>query len=165
LIFVTVGGQLPFDRLVRHVDDWAAKHPDVPVFAQIGHSDFVPPHLSHARLLPGAEFQRRMQEADAIVGHAGMGTILTALELRKPLLIFPRRAAQGEHRNDHQLATARYFAESGLVRAAFDETELGRALDELGHWEAGTGISPVASQELLARIRSFVFGEPAEEAS
>jgi UDP-N-acetylglucosamine transferase subunit ALG13 len=90
-----------------------------------------------------------------------MGTILTALEIRKPLLIFPRRAEQGEHRNDHQLATARYFAESGLVRAAFDEASLLQELDELGGWEPSAGIATVASDELIGRIRSFVFDGPA----
>ena len=161
MIFVTVGGQLPFDRLIRHVDDWAAKHPDVEVFAQIGRSEFAPRHLDSAKLLPGVEFMERMQTADAIIGHAGMGTILTALEIRKPLLIFPRRAEQGEHRNDHQLATARYFAESGLVRAAFDEASLLQELDELGGWEPSAGIATVASDELIGRIRSFVFDGPA----
>jgi hypothetical protein len=28
LIFLTVGAQMPFDRLVRLVDDWAARHRD-----------------------------------------------------------------------------------------------------------------------------------------
>ena len=46
-----------------------------------------------------------MDAAAAIVAHAGMGTILTALETGKRLLVMPRRAALGEHRNDHQLAT------------------------------------------------------------
>ncbi len=60
-----------------------------------------------------------MQAATAIVAHAGMGTILTALEMGKPLLVMPRRAALGEHRNDHQLATASRFAELGRVKVAF----------------------------------------------
>ena len=55
----------------------------------------------------------RMVAADAIIAHAGMGTILTALEMGKPLLVMPRRAELGEHRNDHQLATAMRFADLG----------------------------------------------------
>ena len=60
-----------------------------------------------------------------------MGTILTALELGKPLLVMPRRAALGEHRNDHQLATVRRFAELGSVEVALDESELALKLDDL----------------------------------
>ena len=72
-----------------------------------------------------------MVAADAIVAHAGMGTILTALELGKPLLVLPRRASLGEHRNEHQLATARRFADTGRLAVAFDESELAQRLDEL----------------------------------
>ncbi len=38
MIFVTVGEQLPFDRLVRAVDEWAAAS-GKEVFAQIGNSE------------------------------------------------------------------------------------------------------------------------------
>jgi UDP-N-acetylglucosamine transferase subunit ALG13 len=160
LILVTVGGQLPFDRLVGRVDAWAGVRGAPPVFAQIGQSDFVPSHMDYAKLLPVSEFERRVVECDAIVAHAGMGTILTALEHQKPLLIFPRRADQGEHRNDHQIATARYFAESGLVRAAFSEADLDRELSSIESLRPAEGISRFASDELIGRIRSFVFPGP-----
>lgn len=157
MILVTVGGQLPFDRLVEQVDRWAGAGGVFQVFAQIGKSDFVPSHMEYAKVLPNSEFNRHMEECDAIVAHAGMGTILTALEHRKPLLIFPRRAAQGETRNDHQVATARYFADRGLVRVAFDEEELERELSGLHDLRPVEGISPFASDELITRIRGFVF--------
>ena len=32
-----------------------------------------------------------------MVGHAGMGTIITALQSAKPLLVLPRIGALGEH--------------------------------------------------------------------
>jgi UDP-N-acetylglucosamine transferase subunit ALG13 len=35
-----------------------------------------------------------------------MGTILSAAELGKPVILMPRRAKFGEHRNDHQQDTA-----------------------------------------------------------
>jgi len=37
MIFVTVGAQMAFDRLIRAVDAWAGVHPAVSVFGQIGH--------------------------------------------------------------------------------------------------------------------------------
>ena len=51
MIFVTVGTQLPFDRLVRAVDAWAAEHPQVDVFGQIGPASFRPKHFAHADTL------------------------------------------------------------------------------------------------------------------
>ena len=43
MIFVTVGSQLPFDRLVRAVDDWAAGNGGAAAFAQIGASSYLVP--------------------------------------------------------------------------------------------------------------------------
>jgi UDP-N-acetylglucosamine transferase subunit ALG13 len=159
VIFVTVGTQLPFDRLVGAVDAWAADG-DRDVFAQIGPSSLVPAHLQHARFVPPAECRERMRAADAIVAHAGMGTILSALELGKPLIVLPRRAALGEHRNEHQLATARRFAELGSVAVAFHEDELAARLDALTAAPAASEdagrISPYASDRLVSAVRAFI---------
>ena len=66
--------------------------------------------------------------ADAIIGHAGIGTIITALQLAKPLLVMPRQGALRETRNDHQLATARRFCNFPSVHVAQDEHDLQRWL-------------------------------------
>ena len=97
-----------------------------------------------------------MLRADAIVAHAGIGTILTALEIGRPLLVMPRRAALGEHRNDHQLTTARRFAELGKVKVAFDEVELRLRLDELDRVPAQARIGTSAPDDFVAALRAFI---------
>jgi UDP-N-acetylglucosamine transferase subunit ALG13 len=156
LIFVTVGAQMPFDRLIRSVDAWAGSRGRSDVFAQVGPSDYVAHHLATTRFLDPLSFGRRVEEAAALVAHAGMGTVLTALELGKPLLVFPRESARRETRNDHQIATARHFSASGRVLAAFDEEELWERLDEIESFRPGSRIGSQASQQLLERIRAFV---------
>lgn len=165
MIFVTVGTQLPFDRLVTAVDRWSAARraasDPVRVFAQIGPTDLVPACVEHARFVEPGRCAELMREADAVVAHAGMGTILTALELGKPLLVMPRREALGEHRSDHQMATARRFAGVG-VNVAFDELELAQLLDSLrdgGDGRDGGGgprIGQSAPQDFLARLAGFI---------
>lgn len=155
MIFVTVGTQLPFDRLVRCVDDWAgASGSDV--FAQMGPSRLRPRHIGYRDFLSPQESHERMLEAEVIVAHAGMGTILSAFELGKPLLIMPRHAAFGEQRNDHQVATARHFAQTGEVTVAFDVDELRADLDDLEHLAVHEPIGPYASAELIAALRAFI---------
>lgn len=39
MIFVTVGHQTPFDRLIRLVDRWAEENMRHDLFAQIGHGE------------------------------------------------------------------------------------------------------------------------------
>lgn len=156
MIFVTVGTQVPFDRLVRGVDAWASARGRRDVFAQTGASAWRPAHIEHAPFLDPEDFRRRFDAADAIVAHAGMGSIITALEMGKPILVMPRLSSLGEHRNDHQVATAKRFLELGSVAVAFEEAELAARLDGLGSLEGGRRIGATASPRLLAVLREFI---------
>lgn len=158
MIFLTVGTQLSFDRLVRAVDRWAGQDSSRVVHAQTAKSDFVPQHLKATPFMSPQECRRLMEQAGVIVAHAGMGTIIAALEMGKPLLIMPRRADLGEQRNDHQLATARYFGDRG-VAVAWDEHELSKWLDQLDAVSAPTTIKPHAPEPMIDAIRRFINGE------
>ena len=157
MIFVTVGHQMPFDRLVAAVDRWAAETGAGrdEVFAQIGTGGAAPRHIEHAARLGPDEFRRRLTDADAIVAHAGMGTILSAIELGRPLLVLPRRAHLGETRTDHQVATARHFADAGYVLAADTEDEIATRMDELRTFRPRSTIGAAAEPRLIERLRKF----------
>lgn len=162
MIFVTVGEQLPFDRLVRAFDQWAGLSREE-VFAQIGKSSYPPTYIQYKQFLDSDEFKARLAEADAIVAHAGMGTIISALEIGKPILVMPRRAFLGEVRNDHQVATAKRFSQVYAIAVAMDEGELLEKLDrinEAGPPRSAARAERVASQELIEAIRSFISCEP-----
>ncbi len=148
---------MSFDRLVGAVDSWAGERKRDDVFAQIGPTDWRPEHIESACFLDPPEFRQRVEDAAAIVAHAGMGSIITALELGKPIIVLPRLGELRETRNDHQVATARRLAEMGRVHAAFDQDELMDLLDRIDEIAAGETICDCASDELLGAIRSFIF--------
>jgi len=150
---------MPFDRLVQVVDDWAEMDGRDDVLAQIGSSEYRPRHVRFKSFLRPREFREMLERSDRIVAHAGMGTILQALECGKIPLVFPRRAALGETRSDHQVATARRFRSAGLVRAALDEVELCRELSGMGEWQAVGRVGPHAPDRLVSRIRQATFGD------
>ncbi len=154
MIFVTVGHQTPFDRLVRAMDAWAAAGGGE-CFAQIGEGVYEPRHMRWQRFLSPAEFADAMERATLLVGHAGTGTILSALQLGKPVLVLPRRAAFGETRNDHQVATARRFREAGYVLVADQEAELPVRIRELEGAAVKT-IGPHAQPGLIEAVRAFL---------
>lgn len=158
-IFVTVGTQLAFDRLVAAVDAWAGERGRGDVFIQTGPGGYTPEHAGHARFVSPDEFRARCEGCSAIVAHAGMGSILTALDLGKPIVVMPRKASLGEHRNEHQLATARRFKEMGSIAVARDESELPGLLDALDSLEPGAGIGAHADASLIGAVRSVVLGE------
>ena len=158
MIFVTVGTQVPFDRLLRVVDEWAGDAGRDDVFAQTGESALTPAHVEAVPFLAPGEFTARFEAAAAVVAHAGMGTILGCLQHGKPLIVMPRRASLGEHRNEHQLATARRFQEKGLIHVALDEEELGKLLPEIDELSCLGQVRDRASDELLEALQEFTFG-------
>lgn len=159
LIFVTVGAQMPFDRLVGAVDRWASDRNRSDVFAQIGQSDYRPQRIECRQLLEPDEFRRRYEAASAIVAHAGTGSIITALQMGKPIIIMPRRASLMETRNDHQVATAEQFKKFSSVVVAWDEHELPAKLDEIDGMVGQASVGQYASEELLKAIRGFIDGD------
>ena len=156
MIFVTVGAQMPFDRLVHAVDAWACERGRTDVFAQIGESDTPPGHIEWARFLSPPEFASRVREADLIVAHAGTGSIISALRAGKPIVVLPRHSSLKETRNDHQIATAERFASTEGVYSAMDLDELTERLDESDGYAGGGGISTEASPELIDAVSGFL---------
>jgi UDP-N-acetylglucosamine transferase subunit ALG13 len=124
VIFVTVGSQMPFDRLVIGMDAWAAKHRDHVVTAQIGESSYAPKAMAAVNSLPPAQFVQRVREADLVVAHAGMGSVISAAEYGKPMVLLPRRGDLRETRNDHQMATVKWLALKEGIFVAQDESKL-----------------------------------------
>lgn len=126
MIFATTGTQLAFPRLMAALEALA---PDLGerIIAQAGPESGAAeayPHLDIRTHLAPADYDRIVTEARVIVAHAGIGTILTARRHGKPLILVPRRLDQGEHRNDHQLATARQVADLPGIFIAWEVTEI-----------------------------------------
>jgi len=155
-LFVTVGAQMAFDRMIKVVDNWAAvTDRDVELFAQIGPTSFRPRHLPHVDFMGPEEFAERVDWADVIVSHAGMGTIISALVSGKPLVLLPRQGILRETRNDHQVATAERFSGRPGVVVALDETNLCEVL-ERNRWLRPETIGTQASDRLIRTIRDFI---------
>ncbi len=156
MIFVTVGAQMPFDRLVQTVDEWAAETGRSDIFAQIGPTNWRPHHIQWVQFLNSSEFFKKFDEAEAVVAHAGMGTILSALMRNKSILVMPRRGDLRETRNDHQVATANRLSELGKVEVALDENELRVKLQGIDHLKRANQIGPYASPQLIEAVRRFI---------
>ncbi len=125
MILVTVGTQIPFDRLITLVDEWVGESgTKQEIVAQVGSSVYSSKNMTVFQSVEPQQFEQYIKDCDFIISHAGMGSILTALRVKKPIVIFPRKAALGEHRNDHQLATARSFANVDGVYVVHDKEEL-----------------------------------------
>ncbi|QYZ69219.1 glycosyltransferase [Neotabrizicola shimadae] len=161
MIFATVGTQLPFHRLLLALDTWAALNPSVQVVAQTGRTSASYNHMRTFPQMDQRQFAETVARARVVVAHAGMGTILTALETGKPLILMPRRADLGEHRNDHQIDTAAEMASLSNVTVAADTQALCTALNRamsMPPVQAGRG-ADVAPPQLIEAVRSFIWAD------
>jgi UDP-N-acetylglucosamine transferase subunit ALG13 len=156
VIFVTVGTQLPFDRLIKAIDQWCLKNPEEEVFAQIGPSNFLPQNMRFSDFITPSEVEEYSKKSDLIIAHAGMGSVLTALRFQKPVMIVPRQASYDEHRNDHQLATAKWLQSLDGITVAWDEKEAVAFLMNKQHFVSGSQISEDAEDRLIDFIKKII---------
>ncbi len=131
MIFVTTGSMLPFDRLIRLIDDFVEEGVITDeVYAQIGEGTYTPKHYKFTRFIEKSEFDRLITGSSLVISHAGIGVIMECLEAKTPLLVLPRQSNLGEHVNDHQITTAEKFQSLGHI-IAFEESNFAQKLAEL----------------------------------
>lgn len=156
MIFVTVGSQMPFDRLVKAVDAWACEHPGELVEAQIGNTDYVPRCMTYANTLTPTRFSESLAAASLIVAHAGMGTIISTLEFGKPMILLPRRGSLRETRNDHQVATANWLATKPGISVANSEADIAQLISSVLACKTETLPMGAAPEAMIAVLRKII---------
>ncbi len=158
MIFITIGLQYPFDRLIKAIDQIAPQLNDNTIIAQIAKYNYRPSNMEVLPFISPSEFRDYLKKTDLIVGHAGMGTILSALEFNKPIIVMPRLTKYGEMTTEHQLATAKKMGELNYVHTANNEEELQQKLLTIKQ----EGLKPLhkinkyASKQLLQSINAFI---------
>jgi UDP-N-acetylglucosamine transferase subunit ALG13 len=155
-IFVTVGTQLPFDRLISEVDNWSSRHLDVNIIAQTCGYQCISKSITVHDFLNPEQYSQAISGSSLIVSHAGMGTIITAHEKNLPIVIMPRQHALGEHRNDHQNATANKFKETKGVYLANSIAELTALLNNHQILESCGSAIPPNRIDLINHIKNTV---------
>jgi UDP-N-acetylglucosamine transferase subunit ALG13 len=167
VIFLTIGTHEPFDRLVRALDEWCdqtMRHHEI--IAQVvspATDAYRPRRFDTVEHLSPKDYEDHIRDADLIVSHAGMGSILTAFTHGKPIVIMPRRGHLRETRNDHQFTTVSNLKARPGLFVAQDETALPAVMDRA--LAAITSAAPpclsdVAAPDFTAALRNFIHSSP-----
>ncbi len=133
MILLSLGThQQPFPRALDLVEPLARRGEQLVV--QHGATPPRPemPNTTWVEFTPFEQVVDTMARADGVVCHAGVGTIMTALQAGHTPVVVPRQARYGEHVNDHQLDIATRFAEQGLICCVTAETDLAALLRTRG---------------------------------
>ena len=155
MIFLTVGTQFGFDRLVKAVDECIEKGLiEHEIFAQIGEGKYLPKNMKYVKTMDKVDYDRAVEECDGLISHAGMGSIAMAFSHQKPLLVMPRRACFGEVVNDHQIEISSLFQEEGYLLAAMNEGDIPDKISLL--MEFGPKIRESRAQPIINEINNFL---------
>lgn len=128
MIFVTVGTQLPFDRLIQAVDEIAPLLGDEEIIAQTKGGEYVAKNIKCYEYIERERYMELFKSARLVISHAGTGSILTAMKYHKNIIIMPRLASLREHRNNHQVHTAEAIRHYENIKVIKYKEALGKLL-------------------------------------
>ena len=122
MIFIITGTQkFQFNRLLKEVDILKKNNKiSDEIFAQIGHSTYLPNTYEFVRFLSDKEFKDRIFKADLIITHGGSAAITTSLKNNKKVIVVPRLKEFGEHVDDHQLEIVSKLKREGLIEMVLE---------------------------------------------
>lgn len=151
MIFVTVGTHhQPFERLLG-----ALENLDDELVVQYGPGE--PPAASHAQaFMPFDQMLRHFREADTVITHAGVGSVICASREGHVPLVVPRRHDLGEHVDDHQVELTRALAQRGSVVAVWDVDKLAETVASA---PSRRPVSDTAEPALCPSVRSALLNQ------
>lgn len=116
MIFVTLGTQdKPFKRLVEAVDKYSIRHPEEDIVVQLGYTTYKSNTMKLFDYIPSDKMEHYFSNADIIITHGGVGSILEAIKKNKKVIAIPRLKKFGEHVNDHQTQIVSAFADMNYI--------------------------------------------------
>lgn len=113
MIFVSLGTQdKPFVRLLDYLE-----HSNIndKIIVQAGFTDYESKKFEIHKYLDKDDFDKYIDEADLVICHGGVGTIVSCLNKNKKVLAVPRLSKYKEHQNDHQLQIVNAYYQKGYL--------------------------------------------------
>jgi UDP-N-acetylglucosamine transferase subunit ALG13 len=121
-VVVTLGTmrRFGFARAVRRLIEVlpSVVEPGAQILWQVGATPVDGLGIDARVAVPAADLRAAVESADLVIAHAGIGSALLALEAGACPVLLPRRAALGEHVDDHQRGLAAYLSNLGLAVVA-----------------------------------------------
>lgn len=133
MILVVLGTQdKRFERLLKVVeeaiDQGVIKEE---VMVQAGCTVYDSSKMNVVDYVDMTTFEQWMKDCRLLITHGGVGTIMSALRNKKPVIACARLAKYGEHHNDHQCEIIETFYEKGYLIPLRDGQSLKEALSEV----------------------------------
>ncbi len=133
MILVLLGTQNnSFHRLLEEID--RLKNNNIihdKIIVQAGHTKYKSTGMEIIDLIPKEKLEKYVDEADIIITHGGVGSIISAIKKNKKVIAVPRCHKYGEHVNDHQRQIVQVFNEKGYIVGIDGVEELENAIKSI----------------------------------
>ena len=105
------------------------------VIVQAGYTKYKSQNMKIVDFVSNDEIEKLEQQADCIITHGGVGSIIGSIEKGKKVIAVPRLKQYGEHVNDHQLDIVESFDKLGYIIGITDVSQLEEALQRVKVFE------------------------------
>lgn len=156
MILVLLGTQNnSFHRLLEEVQkNIENKKIKEKVIVQKGYTKFESKDMKMYTEIPIDELNKLIDEADLIITHGGVGSIISSIKKRKKVIAVPRLEKYKEHVNDHQKDIVETFNQSGYIIGIDNVEQLGEAIDKVESFIPKKYISD--NSKMLKIIEDFI---------
>lgn len=153
MILVTVGSDShSFNRLLKKVDELIEKGKiKEEVIMQIGNSTYEPKNAKWFRFESYQKMKELNQNASLVITHGGVGSILTALIFKKPVIVVPRMKKFNEHIDDHQIELVKEMMKEKKIIGVFDIEELEKEINKKNVFKLKS-----TRKELIETIKNYL---------
>lgn len=133
MILVTLGTQdKTFERLLKAIDKQIKKgNIKDRVVVQSGFTKYESENMEIFDLIPMKTFDKLIDDADLIITHGGVGSILSAIRKNKKVIAIPRLSKYKEHTNDHQKQIVEEFVNKGYILTCKDLNKIDETIREI----------------------------------
>ena len=130
MILVLLGTQNnSFHRLLEKIDELIEQGIiDEKVIVQSGYTKYESKNMRVFDLIPQEELERYQEQADLIITHGGVGSIISSIKKDKKVIAVPRLQKYQEHVNDHQRQIVELFNKKGYIIGINEVEELEDAI-------------------------------------
>jgi UDP-N-acetylglucosamine transferase subunit ALG13 len=133
LIFVTVGTpSYDFRRLVKAVDDIAAKGLNEKIMVQLGYTKYIPRNCDWFKFAKPEKMEEICKKSRVYISHGGIGSLMMPLKYKKPVIAVARLKEFGEHIDNHQLQIVKELEKQGKIIAVYNIDNLDNAIKKAG---------------------------------
>ncbi|HOZ54937.1 MAG TPA: PssE/Cps14G family polysaccharide biosynthesis glycosyltransferase [Clostridia bacterium] len=156
MILVLLGTQNnSFLRLLEEVDRNIVNGViEEEVIVQAGYTKYESNNMKIHNLVSSQEMEKLIEDANFIISHGGVGSILQCVKKGKTVIAIPRQKKYKEHVNDHQLQLVKTFADKGYIIGINDIKDLQQAIISIKKFKPKEFTSN--TQNIINKINFFI---------